>query len=218
MSTPPPPLRPFTAPATLPVALIVSLAAAAAWAGLLPEGRWNDALALAAGAAALLAGHDRRDRDMVAAGGLAMGLAPAGWLLAPLMLGMAMGRATARRHLPLGLTIATLAWVALPWTTTSVGLPNLAALAQAFPSLLALVVALGVGVAAWLTARASVVAPAALFVEARLGVILLAGLLPLPVGVTAFVLLMAILPLPTPPRLTAANDNAVYRPTIRLAA
>ena len=60
--------------------------------------------------------------------------------------------------------------------------------------------------------------PGALIAEARLGAILLACVLPLPIGVLGVVLTLAALPLPARPRLQAANDNVVHRRTVRLAA
>jgi len=43
-------------------------------------------------------------------------------------------------------------------------------------------------------------------------------LLPLPPGVLGFVVMVLALPLPTPIRCQAANDNIVVRRPIRLAA
>lgn len=200
-----------------PVPLLCALAIAALLASVLPGGRWSDTLALLASTAALFAGHERRDRDMLAAAGLAAGLAPAGMLLAPLFVGLAVRRQAAR-YLPMALLIGLAVNHLLAWPEPAAAVPNLAALAALIPGSLALVVATGIGVAAWLGARASILTPTALFREARLGVVLLAIVLPLPVGALGFVLMFAALPLPSPPRLMAANDNLVLRRTIRLAA
>jgi hypothetical protein len=200
-----------------PVPLLCALATAALFASVLPGGRWSDTLALLASTAALFAGHERRDRDMLAAAGLAAGLAPAGMLLAPLFVGLAVRR-QAVRYLPLALLIGLAGSHLLPWPGLPATLPNLAALVTMMPESLALVVAAGIGVAAWLGARASMLAPATLFHEARLGVVVLAIIWPLPIGALAFVLMFAALPLPSPPRRMAANDNIALRRAIRLAA
>ena len=213
-----PTVSPVRQPAITPALLVVALVGAALLAGVLPGGTWNDTLALLASAAALFAGHERRDRDMIVAAALAAGLAPAGWLLAPLWLGSAICRARARRHLPVAALAGAMVSLMLPWPTPDAALPNLALLGSLLPATFALVVALGVGLAAWLGTRASVSPPGALFAEARLGAILLAAVLPLPSGVLGFVLILAAMPLPSPSRLRAANDNLILRRTVRLAA
>lgn len=201
-----------------PVTLIGALVASAWLAAGLPGGRWSDALALLASAAALFAAHDHRDRDMIVAAGLAAGLAPAGWVLAPLWLGWAIRRPSVRRHVPLGALAAALACVMLPWSAPATTLPNLAALAVAMPTTWALVIAASVGCAAWLFARASTLTRPALFTEARLGAILLAALLPLPLGVLGFALVLAALPIPVARHGHAANDNMMLQRTTRRAA
>ena len=191
--------------------------AAALLAGLLPGGGWGDSLALFATVAALVAAGERRDRDMLLAAGLAAGLAPAGLLLAPLCLGLAFRRGVVR-HLPgAGLAGAAIATM-LPWAAPVATLPNLAALAMHVPASLALVVAIGTGLAAWLAARAASLPTTtpALFAEARLGMLVLASALPLPPGAIGVLLLVATLPLPAPPR--AANDNCTRRIPVRLTA
>lgn len=209
---PMPPFRP--APPPMPVA---ALASAALVAGLLPDTGWSDALALLAITAALFAAHERRHRDMVIAAALGVALSPAGLLLAPLCLGLAIGRG-AIRHLPVAAVIGLLVATRLPWTVPAAQLPNLALLPAAWPASLALVAAIGVGASAWLAARGSITRPATLFAEARLGIVVLAMLLPLPPGVLGFVVMILALPLSTPVRCHAANDNVVVRRPIRLAA
>ncbi|GEM71378.1 hypothetical protein SAQ01S_11440 [Sphingomonas aquatilis NBRC 16722] len=209
------PMPPFrSAPPPMPVA---ALASAAVLAGLLPDTGWSDALALLAITAALFAAHERRHRDMLIAAALSVALSPAGLLLAPLCLGLAIGRG-AIRHLPVAAIIGLLVATRLPWTTPAAQLPNLALLPAAWPASLALVAAIGVGTSAWLAARGTITRPAALFAEARLGIVVLAMLLPLPPGVLGFVVMILALPLPTPVRCQAANDNVVVRRPIRLAA
>lgn len=203
--------------ATTPAPWIAALAAAAVLAALLPGGRWSDMLALLAAAAALFAAQEGRSRDMLIAAGLAGGLAPAGLLLAPLCIGLAFRRRAAG-DLPVAIGIAALVAYALPWTRPVAALPNLAMIAETVPSSLALVAAIGVGIAAWLGARASILPAGDVFAEARLGALLLATVLPLPLGALGFVLMLAALPLPSPRRLHAANDNIVVRRTVRLAA
>lgn len=202
---------PFPSPA------ILALAAAAALVVVMPGGRWSDALALLASVAALCAAQERRTRDMIVAAGLALGLAPAGLLLAPLCVGVAIRRGAAR-HLPIAALVAILVSRALPWPAPVPTLPNLAALAALHPDMLALVAAIGIGTAAWLCARASTLMPGALLAEARLGGVLLACVVPLPMGALGIVLMLAALPLPARPPLSAANDNAALRRTVRLAA
>ena len=198
----------------MPVAALVS---AAVLAGLLPDTGWSDALALLSITAALVAAHERRHRDMVIAAALGVALSPAGLLLAPLCLGLAVGRG-AIRHIPLAAVTGLLVFTRLPWTAPTVQLPNLALLPAAWPASLALVAAIGVGASAWLAARGSITRPTALFAEARLGIFVLAMLLPLPPGVLGFVVMILALPLPTPNRCQAANDNVVVRRPIRLVA
>ena len=212
-------------PAPIGSGLIVGLAAAAMLAALLPGGRWADALALLASGAALFAAHERRTRDMIVAAGIGAALAPSGLLLAPLCLGLTIGRRGAR-HLPLAALAATITTVATPWAPPVPTLPNLAyaasapaSAASAWPGVHALVVAIGIGAGAWLCARASILRPRALFAEARLGAALLAALLPLPVGLAGVVLLIAFVGVPGRAPLPPANDNvAFHRRTIRLAA
>jgi hypothetical protein len=185
---------------------------------ILPGGGWNDGLALLASMTAVWAGHERRNRAMVVAAGLAAGLGPAGWLLMPLCTGLAIRR-NALRHLPVALLVGAAAHVALPWPGAGTPLPNLAVVASALPDGLALIVGLGAGTAAWLGARGCTLSPPAMFAEARLGVALMAALLPLPLGILALVVALATLPLPAGRRRRAANDNAVVRrQPIRLAA
>ncbi len=212
---PPSPLLRRAAPPPAP--WMTALCAAAMLAAMLPGGRWSDMLALLAAAAALSAAHDGRNRDMLVAAGLAAGLAPAGLLLAPLCIGLAIRRRAAR-HLPVALIVGLLTASALPWSRPIPALPNLALVAQTLPSSLALVAPLGIGIAAWLGARATARPPGGTFAEARLGALLLATVLPLPPGVLGFVLMLAALPLPAPRRLHAANDNSVVRRVVRLAA
>ncbi|GAA0669366.1 hypothetical protein FHT00_000442 [Sphingomonas insulae] len=208
---------PRYAAVALPVTAIVALVAAAALAVAMPGGRCSDALALFASVAALCAAQERRTQDMILATGLAVGLAPAGLLLAPLCVGIAIRRGAART-LPIGASVAIVVSRLLPWPTLAPTLPNLAAWALVRPDALALVAAIGIGMAAWLGARASTPMPGALLAEARLGVVLLACVLPLPLGVLGIVVVLAALPLPARPRLQAANDNRVLRRTVRLAA
>lgn len=185
---------------------------------ILPGGQWNDGLALLASMAAVRAGHEGRNRAMIVAAGLAAGLGPAGWLLMPLCTGLAIRR-QALRHLPVALLVGAAAHLALPWSSAATPLPNLAVVASALPDSLALIVGLGAGTAAWLGARACMLSPPAMFAEARLGVALMAALLPLPLGILALVVALAALPLPAGRRRRAANDNAVVRrQPIRLAA
>lgn len=214
---PPPPVPHQTAFALAPAPRIAALCAAALLAFLLPEGRPGDTLALLATAAALFAAHERRDRDMLLATGLAIGLAPAGLLFAPLCIGLAIRRKAAR-DLPIAAGATLLTGFVLPWPPIAPTLPNLALLTSALPSSLALIVAFGIGMAAWLGARALVLPAGGVFAEARLGALLLAAVLPLPIGALGFVLMLAALPLPAPPRLHAANDNVALRRTVRLAA
>lgn len=209
-------MPPSLKPASPPI-LIAALASAAMLAGVLPDTGWNDALALLATTAALFAAHERRDRDMLVVAAMGAAMSPAGLLLAPLFLGVAIGRG-AGRHLPLAGVVGMLVALQLPWTAPTVQLPNLASLPLAWPASIVLVAALGIGVAAWLAARASVLPPRALFAEARLGALLLAAVLPLPPGVLGFVVMVAALPLPATVRLQAANDNVVVRRPVRLAA
>jgi hypothetical protein len=207
-----PPFRP--APPPMPVA---ALASAAILAGLLPDTGWSDALALLAITAALFAAHERRHRDMAIAAALSVALSPAGLLLAPLCLGLSINRG-AIRYLPVAAVTGLLVATQLPWATPAAQLPNLAMLPAAWPASLALVAAIGVGASAWLAARGTVARPAALFAEARLGIVVLAMLLPLPPGVLGFVVMIVALPFQTPVRCQAANDNIVVRRAIRLAA
>jgi len=208
---------PLSRQSIAPAPLVMALCAAALLALVLPGGRWSDMVALLASVAAMVAGHDRRERDMLVAAGIAAGLAPVGLLVTPLAIGLAIGRGEAR-HLPLGGLIALTAWVALPWAPVAPALPNLALLATEAPTTLALVVAIGFGTAMWLGARATTTPASALFVEARLGVTVLAAILPLPLGCLGFVLMLAALPLPAVRPKRAANDNAVARRIVRLAA
>ncbi len=189
---------------------VAALAVAAMLTGALPGGGWNDALALLASVAALIGAQERRDRDMIVAVALAAGLAPAGWLLVPLCAGLAIRRG-ATRHLCYAPIVGTAVLRLLPWPDTAVTLPNLAAVVAVAPAMLALVAAFGLGAAAWLGARASILPPAGVLAEARFGAILLASVLPLPLSALCFVLTFAALPLPSPPRLRAANDNVVLR-------
>ncbi len=108
---------------------VAALASAAVLAGLLPDTGWSDALALLAITAALFAAHERRHRDMVIAAALGVALSPAGLLLAPLCLGLAIGRG-AIRHLPVAAVIGLLVATRLPWTAPAAQLPNLALLPQ----------------------------------------------------------------------------------------
>lgn len=200
-----------------PPAIVAALALAALVAGALPDTGWNDALALFATTAALFAAHERRCRDMLVAAAIGSALSPAGLLLAPLFLGLAFNlRGT--RHLPVAALVATLVALQTSWSLPLVPLPNLAILPNAWPVSLALVVAGGPGVAAWLAARASAAPRAMLFAEARLGTLLMAACLPLPPGALAFVAMIAALPLPAPALPRAANDNSLGRRVIRLAA
>ena len=184
---------------------------------LLPGGQWSDGLALLASIAALCAAHERRNGVMIVAAGLAAGLAPAGFLLAPLCLGLAIKR-RAIRLLPYAAVTAALANFALPLPTPAPPLPNLAAVVATYPDTLALIAAVGIGIAAWLAARASVSTPSVLMHEARLGAILMAGVLPLPMSALGIVLMLAVLHLPKRPRLDAANDNVLGQRTIPVAA
>lgn len=193
------------------------LCGAALLALILPGGQWSDMLALLASTAALLAGYERRDRDMVVAAGLAAGLAPAGLLLTPLAIGLVIGR-HGMRHLPLGALVALITWTALPWTVIHPALPNLALLAAAVPRVSALVATAGAGAAAWLTARATITSRAGVFGEARLCALILAVVVPLPMGAIGFVLMLAAMPVPATPRRRAANDNPALRRILRLAA
>jgi hypothetical protein len=190
---------------------VAALASAAVVAGLLPDTGWSDALALLAITAALVAAHERRHRDMAIAAALGVALSPAGLLLAPLCLGLAIGRG-AVRHLPVAAVIGLLVATRLPWTTPTAQLPNLATLPAAWPASLALVAAIGVGASAWLAARGSITRPVALFAEARLGIVVLAMLLPLPPGVLSFVVMILALPCRPPsgakPRTTISSYAA----------
>lgn len=208
---------PMVRPVPSPVPLLAALGAAALLAGALPGTRWSDTAALLALVAALFAGHERRMRDMLVAAGLATGLAPVGLLLAPLCVGLAI-RHRAVRHVPIAcLTMALTHW-ALPWPMPGAALPNLSALMDVWPDGIAIVVAIGAGLAAWLVARASMLPSAALPAEARLGTLLLAIVLPLPLAALGFILMMAALPWPAARQLCAANDNVVDRRIVRLAA
>lgn len=201
-----------------PALLVAALMVAAMLAAALPGGRWSDTLALFASAAALFAAQERRPYDMIAAAGIAAGLAPAGLLLAPLCLGVSIRQGAARR-LPLAAVAAMLVHSALPWSVPMPTLPNLAMIAATYPDALALIAAIGTGTGAWLAARASIAMPGDILTEAKWGAILLAGVLPLPVGALGAVLILAALPLPSRPRLHAANDNiALPRRRVRLAA
>jgi hypothetical protein len=201
-----------------PAMLVTALAVAAMLAVALPGGRWSDTLALLASAASLFAAQERRPYDMIAAAGIAAGLAPAGLLLAPLCLGLAI-RQGAARQLPLATIAAALVHWALPWSIPGPTLPNLATVAVVCPDVAALIAAIGIGTAAWLAARASIAMPGDILIEARWGAILLAGVLPLPIGALGVVLVLAALPLPSRPRRHAANDNsALPRRRMRLAA
>lgn len=208
---------PRPAVSALPLPIVAPLIAAALLAGLLPGGRWSDALALLASVAALCAAHEKRTGAMIVAAGLAAGLAPAGLLLAPLWLGLAIQR-RAVRLLPNAAVTAALANLALPWPTPVLTLPNLAKVAAAYPDASPLIATIGIGMAAWLAARASVSTSGVLWSEARLGAILMASVLPLPVSALGIVVMLAALPQPRRPLLDAANDNVVGRRTIRLAA
>ncbi|MFN3435371.1 MAG: hypothetical protein ACK4ZY_13355 [Sphingomonas sp.] len=202
----------------LAASTFASLALSALLAGLLPGGDRTVALALLAAVSALVAGQECRHRDMLVAAGIAAALAPAGWLVAPLCLGRAFARG-AGRHLLIAAAAGGAVYVALPWQAHIAALPNLATLAMAAPDSLALVAALGTGCAAWIAARAASAPAAAFLHEARLGVVLLAAILPLPMAALGFVLVLAALPLPASPRRSAANDNApVRRIRVRLAA
>lgn len=204
--------RPVTPSVAIAVLSAVPLAT-----GLMPGACGRDAIALFAMTAAVFAAHERRDRDMLVAATLGAATSSAALLLAPLVLGLAIGRGAAR-HLPLSLAMgAAVAWLA-PWSPPAVPLPNLATLTVATPTMLGLWVAPAAGIGAWLVARASVAAHGAVFAEARLGTLLLAALLPLPLDTLGFVILIAALPLPEPRRLHAANDNLASRRTIHLAA
>ncbi len=174
-------------------------------------------LALLAATAALFAAHEGRNRDITLAAGIMVGMGTAGLLLAPLYLGLVIKR-NGVWHLLLATLIGATVAIFLPWTPPTASLPNLSALAISHPQSWALVAAASVGGSAWLTARASVLMPAALFAEARTGAMLLVVLLPLPIGVSGFALVLLVWPLPAPSRLHAANDDAVHRRTIRLAA
>lgn len=222
--------RPVTSRAPSPIAIpipppasalsrrvLLPLVAAALLVALLPGGRWADATALVALGAALAAADARRTAVMALVTGLAVGLSPAGLLLVPCAVGTAI-RQRGARHLPIGIAAALAVAVLRGWTVPAAGLPNAVALAAAVPDAAGLLLATGVGVAAWLTARASAIAPAALWREARLGMALLACLLPLPAGVVPFLLVVLAWRLPAAPRLSAANDNGLPLPSLRLAA
>lgn len=201
-----------------PALLVTALAVAAMLAVALPGGRWSDTLALLAGVTALFAAQERRPHDMIAAAGIAAGLAPAGLLLAPLCLGLAI-RQGAARQLPLAGIAAMLVQWALPWSIPEPTLPNLATVAVACPDAFALIAAIGIGTGAWLTARASIAMPGGILTEAKWGAILLAGVLPLPIGTLGVVLILAALPRRSRPARHAANDNiALPRRRVRLAA
>ncbi|MEH3157504.1 MAG: hypothetical protein PGN08_00450 [Sphingomonas taxi] len=175
---------------------------------LLPGGGWSESTALLALVAGIEAVRQRRTLAVAVAAGLAVGIAPAGLLLAPLFAGWTIRQGRAR-HLPIMvLSAAIIMWLS-PWAMPAVTLPNLALLPTHAPESLALVAALGCGVAAWLLARASVQPPGAVLHEARLGTLALAAILPLSPGALLFVLAIAALPLPPRPR--AANDNAACR-------
>ncbi len=205
-------------PVSLPVSPVV-LVLAAACAGALPGAGPNDALALLAAAAALVAGSERRHLAMLVAAGLATGLAPAGLLVVPLCIGAAIGRGAARQ-LPLAAVAAGFSCMLAPWHVSVAMLPNLAALAAAAPQGAALVAAVGAGCAAWLAAHAAASPPTGRWWhDARLCALVLTGILPLAPATLAFVVALAVLPWPVARRPSAANDNMpVRRVPIRLAA
>jgi len=214
---PPPSYRRQTAFTPTPTSWMAASVPAAVLTALLPGGRWSDMLALLATAATLFAAREGRNRDMLVAAGLAAGLAPAGLLLAPLCVGLAFRRHVAG-YLPVAIGFAVLVAWNLPWTRPGPALFNLSTIADLVPPSLAPITAIGAGIAACLGARASTLPAGGEFAEARLGALLLAGVLPLPLGALGFILMLAVLPLPSPRQLHAANDNVVVRRTVRLAA
>ena len=173
-------------------------------------------LAICAG---LVAALDRRGPAMMAATGIAIGLAPAGLLLAPLMLGLAIRRRVwcALPLVPIpaiAIAAATGGWPRLP------PLPGFHLVVAAWPATIVPVAALGAALAAW--AAAASASPAGDHALRRIaGIALLGGTLVLPVS-GATLLLPLILVFGTHPRASrrprAANDNPRVRRIVRLAA
>ena len=140
--------------AQVPAPPLALLAAAASVAALTPSA---DAAAILCGlalAASLVAAIEGRPSAMLAATGVSIGLAPGGLILAPLMLGLAIRRRAACRLAVIPLAAAA-TWTATGGWTRAATLPSLYELALARVDLGALILAVGVGFAAWTAAAAS---------------------------------------------------------------
>lgn len=197
------------------IAAVALIMGVAAWlTGIGP----GESLALVALTICADAGHDRRDPIAMIAAGLCLGLSPLGLVLAPLCFGRAVGRSD-WRLLSIGLGATLIGASTGDWTGIGAAAPNLARLALAYPDTIGAVMALTIGAAVWLMARASAMPHAPFLVEARWSVLIMACLLPLSVAAFALVVGLALIPLPAPRRLCAANDNQrVRRRPVRLAA
>ena len=163
----------------------------------------------------LVAANDRRLSAMMLASGVAVGCAPAGLLLAPFAIGMAV-RQRSWRRLPL-MPVATLvtAWSLTGWPVMPT-LPSLWGLVPVHPHLLALIAAASGGVAVWIIAdTASLTTHDKGPLRSLLSLALIVPTAPIAL---LFPLLVALATAISPARQCAANDNPLVSRVPRLAA